>query len=334
MNEEMNVVYACNDSYVIQTGISIISLLENNKDNDICIYFFGDKISDKNKKIITSIVEKYNQKIVFNELPDLDKMAEYELRVNFWAKAAYLRLFFTMVMPLQINRLLWLDGDTIILKDIKEFYNTNISDYACAGVLDATSLAKRLNGFKRNEKYFNTGVLLINMEYWRNNNVYEKMKEEIKYRHGNSIDVDQSYINCVLKNKIKVLKPRYNFMSYYEDAVKDYSGYLNETGYKGKEIYSQKEIIESYNDICIIHYATKKGIRPWFSNATLPFSEIWHEYYNVSPWRDITLISDNNTQMDIKPNSIKKMLKKVVVNFDLTRKIYVNKKYGFWPHNK
>ena len=108
MNEEMNVVYACNDSYVIQTGISIISLLENNKDNDICIYFFGDKISDKNKKIITSIVEKYNQKIVFNELPDLDKMAEYELRVNFWAKAAYLRLFFTMVMPLQINRLLWL----------------------------------------------------------------------------------------------------------------------------------------------------------------------------------------------------------------------------------
>ena len=45
----MNIAYSCNDYYVPQTGISMISLFENNKEvDDICVYLISKDISKEN----------------------------------------------------------------------------------------------------------------------------------------------------------------------------------------------------------------------------------------------------------------------------------------------
>ena len=62
----LNVLYSCNENYVKQAGISIISLCENNKlFEDIHIFFVEDKITEASKQQLMQIVEKYNRKITF-----------------------------------------------------------------------------------------------------------------------------------------------------------------------------------------------------------------------------------------------------------------------------
>ena len=61
----MNIAYSCNDYYIPQTGISMISLFENNIDIDeICVYFISKDVSEDNIKILKSIASQYGRSFV------------------------------------------------------------------------------------------------------------------------------------------------------------------------------------------------------------------------------------------------------------------------------
>lgn len=332
MNASINyVVYACDDNYAMQTGVSIFSLLQNNKMSRFFIYLFSDNISAENIEKIEAMVDSFGQEIVVKDLPDLDALATVKLNVNIWAKSAYLRLFFTELLPSNVEKVLWLDSDTLIMRDISEMWNINIDGYACAGVLDAISDAKKLNGFKRNESYINTGVLLINLKLWREEAIYALIHNEIIRRRGNSIDVDQSYLNCVLKKRKKILSPKYNFMMYFFDALSDYQKYLTESDYRENEIYSEHELSEALSHIAIIHFATKPGVRPWFKNASLPFSDVWQKYLKESPWEGYVLPFDNKTVVTQTKRTVKNKMRNFILCVPTLRKVFIHQKFGYWP---
>lgn len=346
MDKTFYVVYACDNNYALQTGVSLYSLLENNQDMSLCVYIFSNNISQDNIEKLQHVAEKFSQKLIIKELPDLSDLAGVKLDIGSWAAVNYCRLFFPELLPNEIDKVLYLDSDTIVNDSLKDLFDEDISGYAAAGVLDGNKRFKTLNGFKQNESYYNAGLLYLNLDYWRNRGVYENMLKEIRRRKGKSIDSEQSYNNCVLKGQIKTISPKYNYQIIYTVAVDDYEIFLRESGYRSYEIYNKSEIVSSSENVKIYHITSSPYfIRPWFSNSVeYPFGELWRHYLNKTEWRDCEFLTytkkDSTFKVFLKKirlfsfcKSVKNFIYKIIVSIPLCRIIYVRIKYGFWQKN-
>ncbi len=331
------IVYAGDNNYAMMTGVSIYSLLKNNMDTDMLIYIFSHAMTEKNKKNFELIAKQFGKKIIIKEMPDVDILSGKNLQIGNWAKSTYLRLFASKLLPKEYNRVLWVDGDTLVVDDVSELFKVDIEQYACAAVIDSASGFKLVHGFKKSEPYFNAGVLLINMEYWRENCICEKFLAEISRRKGHSIDSDQSYINCLLKGHIKILNPQYNVMYRWYLAADDYTKYLKMVGYQSCEVYDEVTIKNGIQNAKIYHYAGTNNFRPWFKGCQHPAGKVWLEYLRQTPWKDYVF---KEAECQKEANKFQQIVRqyrslrhKIICSFWATRLLYVRCKFGFWLKN-
>ena len=165
MESNLNIIYSSDDNYCIYMGVSILSVLENNKNfNSINIYIVDNNINDVNKLGLKKIVELYQRNIVFI---DFEKYKKY-LKLNMqWeiSISAYARLFVASMLPSNIDKVLYFDCDTLIVKSLNELWNQDINNFYVAGVCDTVSSnTKKAIGLNNTDLYINSGMLLINLK--------------------------------------------------------------------------------------------------------------------------------------------------------------------------
>lgn len=281
---KMNIVYSSDDNYVRPLGISIASLLENNKDmNCINIYIIDNNIKNESKQIIRNIIDKYGRNVEFIDFNFL--CSELNINVNF-PKAAYARLFLHKLKNL--DKVLYLDSDTIIKSSLKEIYETDISKYEIAGVQDnAAYYLLRKIGMNKNDRYINSGVLLINLKLWRENNISKRFIDFIKKHNGKVNHHDQGILNGVCKDTTLIIHPKFNMMPEMIYMTVEQSNFL----YNVHNYYTQNEIDEAVKNPVIIHFIEKFYSRPWKSDCIHPMKNEFLSYLNKSEF-DRTL--DNN----------------------------------------
>lgn len=91
-----------------------------------------------------------------------------------------------------------------------------MAGYCVAGVQDNPALyALEAIGMDENDRYINSGVLLINLKQWRAERIEEKIIKMIQAHNGFVLHHDQGIINGVCKGKIKILPPKFNTMSQF-----------------------------------------------------------------------------------------------------------------------
>lgn len=213
IQEPINVVYACNDDYALFAAVSIKSLLKHTKE-EVIVHLLVDEVS--NEKI--ELFKKINKSINIYNLQNLDDYIGQNYKDINNHKLTYSRLFLDRILNIQ-TRVIWIDADTIIHSSIKELYYENIEENICGMVPDCSDFYKKYNLFDDEDTYYNAGVILIDLKKWRELRIHEKIVEEMKRRKGKSIDYDQSYVNCVLKGKIKTLDKKYNCLIQYFETT-------------------------------------------------------------------------------------------------------------------
>ena len=127
-----------------------------------------------------------------------------------------------------------MDCDTTVLGDLSELYNINIEDFYAAGVNDTSETIKECCKRLNVEKYFNSGVLLLNMEKIRNDNIYEKFLDFAGENKDIIFFPDQDILNAVLKDKVKFLGNEWNKIQYdneYIDYKKQEIKIIHHTGF-------------------------------------------------------------------------------------------------------
>ena len=118
----MNVMYASDNNYAWLMGISMISLFENNKESKkIDVYVFGDNLSEKNQKTMTEIAKKYGRNCHHVDVAKIN--ISQILMSERYPKSTFSRLFAYDLLPKEVEKLIYLDCDTIINKNLSEFYN-------------------------------------------------------------------------------------------------------------------------------------------------------------------------------------------------------------------
>lgn len=283
----MDVLYTCDNNYVWLMGISTISMFENNKEmRDLNIYLLGENISDENKRILTDIADKYNRKIIVIDVPKLD--IPDALVSARWPLSAFTRLYAGELLPKDLNKVLYLDCDTIIEGNFSELETWDVSDRVFWGIKDCIGKEYKRNiGIGSGGIYVNAGVLLINLSKLRRISIKDKLSKYMAKYQKYINYADQDVLNGAFRKVIGVLPPKFNLMTIaathsYEEIRK----LRRPTNY-----YSKEEIEEAKKHPAIIHYTTNmRMIRPWFSNTKHPRAGEFRKYMRISPWKDRELI--------------------------------------------
>ena len=272
---------ALNDEYTYPTLVAITSILENSNPYtkyDFYILHTPDFMIE-NKIKIKNLKKKYQNKCSINFI----NMTNFRFKNALLSKriqtiSTYYRLILPDILP-NIDKIIYLDGDTIIFDDLKEMYDINMDNYYYKGFLDIND---RFN--LKIDNYICAGVLLINLEILRKDDIVNKMYDFMIKNNKNLYFHDQSIINGVCSKKIGILPPKFGIFNYnnleilYKKTKK---------GYKYKKFkYSNEQLKNAYFHPTILHCVVKpwknknyaRKIWLYFAEKTLYYNEIKNKY--------------------------------------------------------
>ncbi len=170
MQNCINVVFATNQQYIQHLCAALKSLLENNKDSSFKIYIINSGISKNIYANMLTVVKPYNCQL--ENITISDNFFKELVLTHHYSKEIYYRL----LIPELINeeKVLYLDADIIINGSIKELYNQNIDAYYACAVEDPFFDRYSELNIDQKFRYFNSGVMLINVKKWGSlNNLVE-----------------------------------------------------------------------------------------------------------------------------------------------------------------
>lgn len=293
----MNIVFASSDLYSKLGIVTIKSLFMNNTEIDkITIYYICDGISNDNIKNLKKLADDYKRNIVFLDMPEhLSSLSGS----NRNGQAVFCYCYFQDILPKTVEKILLLEGDTIVTDSLKEFYDTDISNYYIAAADDLQSKwYKRKLGMKDDSPYVNCGVVLYNLKKWREDNLSEKITDNINSgKHMLFYDV-QDVINYTVEGFVKVLPPKFNcttaiFLFHYENMLR----YRHPS-----TCCSKKDFEYAKKHPMVIHYTKNQLIqpRPWIEKCDHPYDEI---YLNI---KSKTVMADEKL-WEYKPDKINRL---------------------------
>ena len=293
----MNIIYTCDNNFVWIMGISMISLFDNNKNcEDIHVYLLGDGISEENRQTLAGIASKYHRSFTLINVPDLN--IPEKLSSARWPKSAFTRMFAGELLPNEIDKVVYLDCDTIISASIEELSLYPTENYAICGVKDCVSrLYKDKIGIVKNGNYINAGVLLMNLKKLRELNIRKMITDFVdKYESAISY-ADQDILNGIFKGIFGALPPQYDLMT----LVNVYSYKELEQIRHPDNYYTEEEIEYSKKYPKIIHYTTcMLNIRPWYIDSKHSYAWMFDKYQSMSPWADKEKTKANFTAKEYK----------------------------------
>lgn len=208
-----HVVYATDDKFAEVLGVSLVSLYHNSQDmNDIIVYILDSGISDENKQKLVSVSRQYDRtEPVFIPATDICTKLGMNVSVDRGSLSQYARLFVSSDLPSDLNRVIYLDCDILIEKSIRELWNLDLQGKTIAALMDAFSKQYRKNiGLKKNDIMFNSGVMVIDLNRWKENNIESQLLEFIVQKKGRIQQGDQGALNHVLSHDIYCFEPKFN----------------------------------------------------------------------------------------------------------------------------
>ena len=228
-------------------------------------------MTDKTKRKIETEIERYKRKCFFISCMEICKGLK---KNNDFPISAYARLF--VQDNIKEDKIIYLDCDTIIESNLTNLWNTELKENWIAGVQDSLpGYLKKAVEMRLEEKYINSGVLVINLRKWRENNFKNKVVQYLEKHNNNVIHHDQGIINGLCKGKILYLEPKFNLMP---EMIMMSERQIKKL-YKMPNFYSEQQLESSRINPVIIHYICKFYNRPWFKECTHPYKSEFLKYY-------------------------------------------------------
>lgn len=250
------VVLACDNSYMDKLETTIKSICAHNK--NIKFYILNEDLPIEWFRLMTKRLSYFNSEIVNIKVSGEDFK-------NFRCPSEHInyQAYFRYLIPDYVSeeKVLYLDCDIIVTESLDGLFNLDLKNYPVAAVPD---LPTTNDGF-------NSGVLLINNKYWKENDILNRLiKLTVEYHE--KVYGDQGILNILFKDKWYRLSLTYN-LQVGSDSQENLIGNIG--------WYDLFDGIPK-----VIHYTYTH--KPWFMHNMIRFKDIWWFYYSMS-WDEIIL---------------------------------------------
>ena len=190
---------------------------------------------------------------IVNARVDGSHISQYKTNIHY---SVFLRYFTATFV--EEDQALYLDCDIVVTRDLSEIFAVDLGSYPLGAVRD-------LGGeVYFGEQIFNSGVLLINVNYWRENDIAGQLIEMTDNLHDKVTQDDQSILNMLFENRWMELPFAYNCITLHTT----FSDYEPEKG-----LYPP-----------VIHYLTER--KPWKEYTQSIYREVWWFYQGLD-WSDM-----------------------------------------------
>ena len=262
IDSSIPIALVTDNNYIMPTMVCLQSMIANkNKRSYYKIYIFTDNITEQSAKMLQGFSEQFFE----IELLEVDNKYKFFKNTNSYiTNSTFIRFDIPNILS-QYDKILYLDVDMIIQKDLSELYNTEIGNMYAGVVCDVGDSFYNLTGRTNVEKYFNAGMILYNAKKYRENGLCKKLVDIYTKQPKKLLLMDQDALNIAFNNQIKILSPIYNFQQscceyWQKDVLKYYNIQVNDI---------------KLENIVIIHYTRMK---PWIYKSTYLKSQ-WDLYY-------------------------------------------------------
>lgn len=306
--KNVEICYATNNDYAPLVGVSMLSALVN-KSDDTCINFYilNNEVSVTSRLKLKSLCKEFeNVSITFHDVkPCIQKLSEYNVARQGKAQSlsSYARLFVSSLISDDVEKILYLDADTIVEDDLSELFETDLTEPVGAVIDILPNFHKKYIGFSQKERYYNSGVLLINLKKWRQQSIEKKLFDHILSGNTNYSFHDQDLINILFKGNIKTLEPKY--MTFIPEYSWGKEKILDLTDLDSESYYSDQIVKNAAVQPVIIHLVDSIYGRPWYRYNNNPLKEKWISYLNRTEFKSTFQFNDNH------PSIGNKLLKKL-----------------------
>lgn len=294
----MNVGVVLNEAYIKYLYVMLVSFLESNSKEKVRVYVTYENIETEKLNVYENLEKRYNCELHFICLDDIS-FPDYLPVNDEWPMMIYYHLLFGELLDESVERILYLDTDVIVHKDLKELYEMDFEDnyiIACDdmslenGYEDLTDNQKKLFYNQRdNFRYFNTGMMLLNLKKIREDFNFEKWLMLAKNNENLLFAPDQDLVNLGYYGKVK-----------YVDSLK-YNMFAKTSYNKGITI--GWTIDNNY----IIHYA---GRKPWqHEGIRYSLERFWWDYASKTIF--YTELLENLVYNEINSCYIEQLIRKL-----------------------
>lgn len=197
----MNLVCSIDNNYVRHCCVMLSSFFENNPEEGHAIYLLTEGLTKENRKIIEELVNAYKGTFHYCLIDPQFVTSCPISEEDHLTIATYYRLLMAEVLPRNIDKILYLDCDIVINDSITELWNTSLDGYALAAVEELgcslPDVYERLE-YDKQYGYFNAGVLLVNLHYWRKHGLTNVFLEYMALYRERLKAHDQDVLNALL----------------------------------------------------------------------------------------------------------------------------------------
>lgn len=261
----INLCLACDENYAFLAEVAMTSVMIHN--SDVTVYLLDNGLSADSKKKMACLSQRYNAHIEFIDcmkIVEKVKSLGFNPQGRYNSYSAYLRLFLVDFLPTNVERILYIDCDVTCENDISELFSMDLNGCVLAAITDLLPiLHRKYIGFEEKDEYFNSGVLLIDVDLWRKRNSTKRIQKLLDSGRNQYPFHDQDLINIVFKNEIFRLEPKY--MTVY--PVYGFGSAIIEKYYEAGTLYEDCDYKEAYFHPVLIHHLDNIEGRPWESNC-------------------------------------------------------------------
>ncbi|HTH39363.1 MAG TPA: glycosyltransferase family 8 protein [Rhodocyclaceae bacterium] len=212
-----HVAYCFDGAYALLTGVSLTSLLHHHPGGQIHVHCLVRNVGNEDRERLLTTARRYDTRLDFIELDDA-ALQGLPLEGHLSSPMIYARLLLPSLLPAELERVLYLDSDSVVLGSLLSLFALDLGDHALAAVPDSAHgpMGQRFN--LPPQAYFNAGVQLMHLPNWRAQNISRRCFDTLADRgQWPSLQaLDQDALNLQLRGNYLRLPERYNHAQYHQ----------------------------------------------------------------------------------------------------------------------
>lgn len=257
--EKMHIAFCCDDNYIMPASIVLESLLKNCDTKTVVAHTFSNDLNALSIAKLREKMELYGGTLVVHEVPQkaMEIIKKAPLAWEYLSLTTYYRLILPYVLEEDVEKILYLDCDVLVRKNVAEFYDYDMGQKMILGVTDIEEEQHKTR--LQLQTYINAGVLVMNMKLIRTRFTLEELLGKmLQLLQNQSLTCgDQDIINILFQDVLMVTDYRMNF----------------------QRVVHKKYILlhkEEVREAVVVHFITAD--KPWKETYCFPYMREYYQY--------------------------------------------------------